>query len=173
MDGESLAKVGRVGKEEAWWYFTLFAGISSHLAFYLAVFGGISSHLAFDLSVFCGILSHLAFYLAVFGGILSHLALYVHCHGVGELEGVEESVGDNGCPRVRSGNLHELADHLGTQDAAVLITQLDGLRILSVRRAGLHPHVKLACVHKRSSLGLIDTKKSRLVIIIVKLVSEW
>ena len=72
MDGESPAKVGRVGKEEAWWYFTLFAGISSHLA------------------------------------------LYVHRHRVRELEGVEESVGDDGCPRVRSGNLHELADHLRT-----------------------------------------------------------
>ena len=72
MDDGSLAKVGRVGKEEAWWYFTLFAGISSHLA------------------------------------------LYVHCHRVGELEGVEESVGDDGCPRVRAGNLHELADHLRT-----------------------------------------------------------
>ena len=31
MDGGSLAKVGRVGKEEAWWYFTLFGGISLYL----------------------------------------------------------------------------------------------------------------------------------------------
>ena len=75
----------------------------------------------------------------------SHLALYVNCHRVGELEGVEESVSDDRRSRVRPGNLHELADHLRTENASVLIAQLDRLRILRVRRAGLHPHVKLAC----------------------------
>ena len=75
----------------------------------------------------------------------SHLALYVNCHRVGELEGVEESVSDDRRSRVRPGNLHELADHLRSENASVLIAQLDRLRILRVRRAGLHPHVKLAC----------------------------
>ena len=75
----------------------------------------------------------------------SHLALYVNCHRVGELEGVEESVSDDRRSRVRPGNLHELADHLRSENASVLIAQLDRLRILCVRRAGLHPHVKLAC----------------------------
>ena len=75
----------------------------------------------------------------------SHLALYVNCHRVGELEGVEESVSDDRRSRVRPGNLHELADHLRPENTSVLIAQLDRLRILRVRRAGLHPHVKLAC----------------------------
>ena len=35
------------------------------------------------------------------------------------------------------GDLHELADHLGPEDAAVLVAQLDGLRVLGVCRAGL------------------------------------
>ena len=84
--------------------------------------------------------------------IRSHLALYVHCHRVRELEGVEESVSDDGCPRVSPGNLHELADHFGAEDAAMFIAQLDRLRILCIRRAGLHSHVKLTCTKRSSSL---------------------
>ena len=95
----------------------------------------------------------------------SHLALYVNCHRVGELEGVEESVSDDGRPRVGPGDLHELADHFGPEDAAVLVAQLDRLRILCIRRAGLDSHVKLACA-KRSSSSVI------LVNIISKRVSE-
>ena len=46
---------------------------------------------------------------------------------------MEESVRDNGGSRVRAGDLHELGDHLGTENAAVLVAQLDRLRVLGVR----------------------------------------
>ena len=58
---------------------------------------------------------------------------------------MEESVGDDGGPGVRPGDLHELADHLGAEDAAVLVAQLDRLRVLGVCGAGLDPHVELSC----------------------------
>ena len=65
-------------------------------------------------------------------------------HGVGELEGVEEGVGDDGGPRVGPGDLHELGDHLRSEDAAVLVAQVDGPGVLREGGAGLDPHVKLA-----------------------------
>ena len=100
----------------------------------------------------------------------SHLAADVYSHGVRELEGVEESVSDDtgptekcyktcvvlsqalitNKPRVGSCDLHELADHLGAQDTAVLVRELDRPGVLGVGRAGLHPHVKLACRRKCS-----------------------
>ena len=48
-------------------------------------------------------------------------------------------------PGVSSSNLHELADHLGSQDASMLITQVDGARVVSEGGAGLDPHVELSC----------------------------
>ena len=74
----------------------------------------------------------------------TYLTPYVDSHGVGELEGVEEGVGDDRCPGVRPGDLHELGDHLWPEDAAVLVAQVDGSRVLCEGGAGLDPHVKLA-----------------------------
>ena len=51
-------------------------------------------------------------------------------HGVWELEGVEEGVGDDGGPGVRASDLHELGDHLGAQDAPVLVRQKDRTGVL-------------------------------------------
>ena len=76
---------------------------------------------------------------------VAHLALYVNSHRVREFEGVEEGVGDDRGAGVRAGDLHELADHLGSEDTAVLIAELDGPRVLSHRRARLDPHVELSC----------------------------
>ena len=45
---------------------------------------------------------------------------------------MEEGVGDDGGPRVGPGDLHELADHLGPQDAPVLVAQLDEHLALAV-----------------------------------------
>ena len=58
---------------------------------------------------------------------MTHLATDVDRHRIGELESVEEGVGDDGGPGVRAGDLHELGDHLGPEDAAVLVRQLDRL----------------------------------------------
>ena len=76
--------------------------------------------------------------------MVAYLAPNVDGHGVGELEGVEEGVGDDSGPGVRAGYLHELGDHLGPEDAAVLVAQVDGPRVLGEGGAGLDPHVKLA-----------------------------
>lgn len=75
---------------------------------------------------------------------MTHLAPDVDRHRIGELEGVEEGVGDDGGPGVCAGDLHELGDHLGSEDAAVLVAQVDGSRVLCEGGAGLDPHVKLA-----------------------------
>mgnify|MGYP001192777261 CR=1 FL=1 len=75
---------------------------------------------------------------------VSYLAPDVDGHGVGELEGVEEGVGDDRGPGVRPGDLHELGDHLGPEDAPVLVAEVDGPRVLGEGGAGLDPHVKLA-----------------------------
>ena len=75
----------------------------------------------------------------------TYLAADVDGHGVRELEGVEEGVGDDGGPGVRARDLHELGDHLGAQHAAVLVAQVDGPRVLGEGGAGLDPHVELAC----------------------------
>ena len=74
----------------------------------------------------------------------SCLASNVDSHGVRELECVEEGVGDDGGPGVGASHLHELGDHLGPEDAAVLVGQLDRTVPVVGRLAGLHPHVELA-----------------------------
>ena len=74
----------------------------------------------------------------------TYLAPDVDGHRVGELEGVEEGVGDDRGPGVRPRDLHELGDHLGPEDAAVLVAQVDGSRVLCEGGTGLDPHVKLA-----------------------------
>ena len=76
------------------------------------------------------------------GNNSKYLALHMNGHGIRELEGVEECVGDHGGPGVRPGNLHKLGDHLGPQDTAMLVRQLDRTRVLRLSRAGLHSHVK-------------------------------
>ena len=76
---------------------------------------------------------------------VAHLALYVYSHGVREFERVEESVGDDRGAGVGAGDLHEFADHLWSEHAAVLVAQMDGPRVLGHRRARLDPHVKLSC----------------------------
>ena len=43
---------------------------------------------------------------------VAYLAPDVDGHGVGELEGVEEGVGDDGRTAVCAGDLHQLGDHL-------------------------------------------------------------
>ena len=55
---------------------------------------------------------------------------------------MKEGVGDHSGPGVGSGNLHELGDHLGPEDAAMLVGQQYGPGVLSLGRAGLDPHVK-------------------------------
>ena len=73
------------------------------------------------------------------------LAADLDGHRVGELEGVEEGVGDDGGARVRRPHLHELGEHLLAEDAAVLVGERDG-PVAPVRRlARLDPHVELAC----------------------------
>ena len=75
---------------------------------------------------------------------VAYLAPNVDGHGVGELEGVEEGVGDDRGPGVCPGDLHELGDHLGPEDAPVLVAEVDWSRVLGEGGAGLDPHVKLA-----------------------------
>ena len=75
---------------------------------------------------------------------MTHLAPDVYSHRVGELERVEEGVGDDRRPGVGPGDLHELGDHLRSEDAAVLVAQVDWPGVLCEGRAGLDPHVKLA-----------------------------
>ena len=73
------------------------------------------------------------------------LAADLDGHRVGELEGVEEGVGDDGGARVGRAHLHELGEHLLAEDAAVLVRERDG-PVAPVRRlARLYPHVELAC----------------------------
>ena len=74
----------------------------------------------------------------------THLASDVDSHGVWELEGMEEGVGDHRGPGVGSRNLHELADHLRSEDTSVLVTQINGSGVLGVGATGLDTHVKLA-----------------------------
>ena len=73
---------------------------------------------------------------------IRYLASDVNSHGVGELEGVEESVGDDCGPRVSAPHLHVLWNHFGTEDAAVLVGQLDGPVAVVGGLAGLDPHVE-------------------------------
>ena len=76
---------------------------------------------------------------------VAYLASDVDGHGVGELEGVEEGVGDDGGSAVSRSHLHELGEHFGTEDAPVLVRQLDGADSPSVAGfAGLDPHVELS-----------------------------
>ena len=53
-------------------------------------------------------------------------------------------IGSDVSPGVSSSNLHELADHLGSQDAPMLITEVDGARVVREGGAGLDSHVKLS-----------------------------
>ena len=76
--------------------------------------------------------------------ISTHLAPDLNGHGVGELEGVEEGVGDDGGAGVRGAHLHELGDHLGAQDAPVAVAQLDGTVLVVRGLARLDPHVEFA-----------------------------
>ena len=73
------------------------------------------------------------------------LAADLDGHRVGELEGMEEGVGDDGGARVRRPHLHELGEHLLAEDAAVLVGERDGT-VAPVRSlARLYAHVELAC----------------------------
>lgn len=82
------------------------------------------------------------------------LALDVNAQGVGELERVEEGVGDDGGPVVGAPGLEEPADHLGPEDAAELVAQLDGVAPAVGCDAGLDPHVELACGAKKKRVGV-------------------
>ena len=73
------------------------------------------------------------------------LAADLDGHRVGELEGVEEGVGDDGGARVRRAHLHELGEHLLAEHAAVLVRERDGPVAPVGRLARLDPHVELAC----------------------------
>ena len=66
-------------------------------------------------------------------------------HGIGKLERVKESVCDNSSPAISASHLHELREHFGTEDASVLVRQLDGADSPGVTGfAGLDPHVELS-----------------------------
>ena len=56
---------------------------------------------------------------------------------------MEEGVRDDRGPGVRGSHLHELRDHLGPEDAAVGVAQLDGPVAVVGGLAGFHAHVEL------------------------------
>ena len=75
---------------------------------------------------------------------MSHLASDVDCHGIGELEGVEEGVGDDGGAGIGASHLVKLGNHFGTEDTSVLVGQLDRTVPIVGCLAGLDSHVELA-----------------------------
>ena len=76
--------------------------------------------------------------------VRTNLAFDLYGHCVRELECVEECVGDDRGPRVRGAHLHKLGDHLGPEDAPVLVTQLDRTVLGVGGLARFHAHVELA-----------------------------
>ena len=73
-------------------------------------------------------------------------ALEVDVHGVGELEGLEVGVADDGGGAAEVLDLLELAHDLGPGDAAELVHQLDGGALAVVRHAVADQHVELVLV---------------------------
>ncbi len=69
----------------------------------------------------------------------------LHRHGIWELEGVEEGVGDDRCPGVGRPHLHEAGEHLGPEHAPVAVGEADGAVAVVSCVAGLDAHVELAC----------------------------
>ena len=67
-------------------------------------------------------------------------------HGVGELEGLEVGVADDGGGAAEVLDLLELAHDLGPGDAAELVHQLDGGALAVVRHAVADQHVELVLV---------------------------
>ena len=74
----------------------------------------------------------------------TYLASDVDRHGVWELEGMEECVGDNSGPGVSPSDLHKLTDHLWSQDTAMLVTQINRSGVLGEGATRLNTHVKLS-----------------------------
>jgi hypothetical protein len=75
---------------------------------------------------------------------MSHLASDVDGHGIGELEGVEEGVGDDGGSGIGAPHLVKLGNHFRTEDTSVLVGQLDRTVPIVGCLARLDPHVELA-----------------------------
>jgi hypothetical protein len=72
------------------------------------------------------------------------LTLDMHAQRVWEFECVKESVRDNSGSFIGRSGLQEPADHLGPQDAALFVRQLDHVTPAIRSRAGLHSHVELS-----------------------------
>lgn len=71
-----------------------------------------------------------------------HFASDVNLEGIRELESVEECVGHDRRAAIVAPQFEELGDHLGTEDAAVLIRELDGPINTVGSLARFHSHVK-------------------------------
>lgn len=74
----------------------------------------------------------------------------MNTEGVGELERVEEGVGDYGGPVVGAPSLQEPADHLGPENAPELVAQLYRVTSTVRRDARFDPHVELSCCEENA-----------------------
>jgi len=87
----------------------------------------------------------------------------VDLHAVGELEGLEVSVGQDGGTGTKVLDLGEFGHELGPGDAALLVDQLDGGPLAVVSHAVTHQHVKLLLVvldGENHGHGLSDLDKA-------------